>query len=345
MKNPGIAMAACLLFLGLMGCAPAVDLVSKAAPSGPEDELSRALQIVPTLYVNNVTGSNNNPGTQEKPFLTLKKGLEAAKALSINSSNINVAVHAAPGTYTNLTGESFPINVPANIWLIGDSANKGNGPVPTILKGAGQSPEFFSSNNVTVSLHESSRLVGFRITAGEWKTQGRPNFLVVSFAKGAGAIKAAVTKNILYGGYCGLLIDGGCGGIVTDNVIEGNSQGINFGNFFLGDSPSSEATKVEGNRVRYNEYGASITTDSGANPSALPPDLGDGPAESAGNNVFAWNSSYDLYVVNPSPSFVVSARYNSWSQISPKVGVISVGSSPVITQGAKQAANTPQVWF
>lgn len=79
-----------------------------------------------TYYVNAATGLDTNPGTKALPWKTLTKAITTAPA--------GVAyIYVAPGTYS--AGETFPITPRANQHLIGDIANKGNGPTPTRISG------------------------------------------------------------------------------------------------------------------------------------------------------------------------------------------------------------------
>lgn len=62
-----------------------------------------------TLYVAK-NGSDDNDGTINNPFLTIKAAMAAASAG-------NISVHVAPGTYT----EDNPITIPPNVALMGDN--------------------------------------------------------------------------------------------------------------------------------------------------------------------------------------------------------------------------------
>jgi hypothetical protein len=67
------------------------------------------------LYVS-VNGSDSNDGSFNSPFLTIKAALEAAYTIS-DMGNLNVAVHVAPGLYT----ENMPLTITPNVSLIGDN--------------------------------------------------------------------------------------------------------------------------------------------------------------------------------------------------------------------------------
>jgi hypothetical protein len=61
------------------------------------------------IYVGK-NGNDSNDGSINSPFLTIKAALTAAAAG-------NIAVHVAPGTYT----EANPVTIPANVSLMGDN--------------------------------------------------------------------------------------------------------------------------------------------------------------------------------------------------------------------------------
>jgi hypothetical protein len=61
------------------------------------------------IYVGK-NGNDSNDGTINNPFLTIKAAMTAAAAG-------NIAVHVAPGTYT----EDNPVTIPANVSLMGDN--------------------------------------------------------------------------------------------------------------------------------------------------------------------------------------------------------------------------------
>ena len=68
-----------------------------------------------TYYVNAENGSDSNPGTEEEPFLTIRKVLSLAK-----EDGTTTFIHVGEGLYSpSTTGESFPLIIPDNVHLIG----------------------------------------------------------------------------------------------------------------------------------------------------------------------------------------------------------------------------------
>lgn len=79
-------------------------------------------------------GNDTNDGSINKPFLTIKAALSAA-------SGGNVAVHVAPGVYT----EANPITIPANVALMGDNLRN-----VTVIPQTPASDLFYVSNGCYV---------------------------------------------------------------------------------------------------------------------------------------------------------------------------------------------------
>jgi hypothetical protein len=68
-----------------------------------------------TYYVKAENGSDNNTGTEEEPFLTIRKVLSLVK-----EDGSTTFIHVGEGLYSpSTTGESFPLNIPDNVHLIG----------------------------------------------------------------------------------------------------------------------------------------------------------------------------------------------------------------------------------
>jgi len=68
-----------------------------------------------TYYVNAENGSDSNPGTEEEPFLTIRKVLSLTK-----EDDSTTFIHVGEGRYSpSTTGESFPLIIPDNVHLIG----------------------------------------------------------------------------------------------------------------------------------------------------------------------------------------------------------------------------------
>ena len=70
-----------------------------------------------TYYVHAGIGSDLNPGTEEEPFLTIRKVLSLVK-----EDGSTTYIHVAEGLYSpSTTGETFPITIPDNVHLLGEN--------------------------------------------------------------------------------------------------------------------------------------------------------------------------------------------------------------------------------
>src|SRR5512145_3163030 len=84
----------------------------------------------PLPYTVNAASGNDAAGNGVTiPYRTITRALASA--------GLGDTVTVAPGTYDSALGESFPIVIPPGVTLIGDEANKGNGPAPTLILGGG----------------------------------------------------------------------------------------------------------------------------------------------------------------------------------------------------------------
>lgn len=70
-----------------------------------------------TYFVHAGIGSDLNSGTEEQPFLTIRKALSLAK-----ENGSTMSIHVADGLYSpSTTGEIFPLTIPDHVHLIGES--------------------------------------------------------------------------------------------------------------------------------------------------------------------------------------------------------------------------------
>ena len=70
-----------------------------------------------TYFVHAGIGSDLNPGSEEEPFLTIRKALSLAK-----ENGSTMSIHVADGLYSpSTTGEVFPLTIPDHVHLIGES--------------------------------------------------------------------------------------------------------------------------------------------------------------------------------------------------------------------------------
>ncbi|MFN6494881.1 DUF1565 domain-containing protein [Nostoc sp. DedQUE03] len=107
-----------------------------------------------TFYVNPVSGSNTNPGTQQAPFKTITQALKVA--------TVDTKIQLADGNYNAASGEVFPLTVPSGVTVVGNETNKGNG---ILIEGSGSYlSRTFAAQNVTFVLLDKAELRGVTVT-------------------------------------------------------------------------------------------------------------------------------------------------------------------------------------
>jgi hypothetical protein len=260
---------------------------------------TRAPSSPSTLYVDAAAGSDDNLGTETEPLRTITKALEL---LTFRSGTVVVA----PGTYDAAHGESFPLQVPNRVALIGDAANRGQGTRWTSITGFAQVSILPAGNPGTVVMGEDASITGFVVGAGHREDY---NLSLVLNAR------AQVVSCTLPGwrslpgtarwGTAGVVILPGLSNecVIRDCVIEGHSMGISlgYGSFHL----------VEANVIRGNHRGVQVQSSGGSEGA----DLGGGVAGSLGRNVIAGNGT-DLDLLGDTH---VSARDCVWDHAPPEI--------------------------
>ncbi|WP_413161300.1 DUF1565 domain-containing protein [Capilliphycus salinus ALCB114379] len=132
---------------------------TNAQPSGlsltrfPQpQQLVQAQQVI---YVDPVNGvDSDTSGNNANPFRTLTYALQKAQP--------GVTVQLAPGTYSQQTGEIFPISVPDGVVLRGEASNNGQNVV--IIGGGNFVSPTFARQNVTLRTQGNSQISGVTVT-------------------------------------------------------------------------------------------------------------------------------------------------------------------------------------
>ncbi|MEH1963915.1 MAG: DUF1565 domain-containing protein [Nostoc sp.] len=107
-----------------------------------------------TFYVNPVTGSDTNAGSQQAPFKTITQALKVAKD--------NTKIQLADGNYNAASGEVFPLTIASGITVVGNEADKGD---RILIEGSGNYlSRTFAGQNVTFVLLDKAELRGVTVT-------------------------------------------------------------------------------------------------------------------------------------------------------------------------------------
>ena len=269
-----------------------------------------------------VNGSDSNSGTCSSPFKTLKKALASAA----NGDSILVR----PGLYdASGNGESFPLQVPAGVKVIGDEASKGAGSAPITVTGAGLVPP---STTVAAAMAAAtnSTIAGLTITGAYSGTapSGVTAMGVVPTGNGVTIRNDTITAGTGNGIHVA--------SNTTNHVITGNRI-VNHQGAGVAYAQSSAGGKAEDNEVTGNKIGFEFDTAGG--------DLGGGPATSAGGNVISCNTQNDIWT---NQNITINAANNFWDHQPPTSGCGSAdlcgnsglfGSTTFVTTNAGMATN------
>ncbi|MBD6617091.1 DUF1565 domain-containing protein [Komarekiella sp. 'clone 1'] len=260
--------------------------------------------LVATIYVNLVTGNDDNAGSRLSPFKSLTRALKATKAPAI--------IQLASGIYKATTGEVFPLVIPAGVTVVGNEANKGTG---IIISGSGeyQSPSF-GTQNITLLLLGNASLLGVTVTnaiakgTGVWIESAAPtlanNTLINCGREGVfttGNAKPAIIDNVFVQNLAsGLFMARNSKGEVLRNVFQKNPLGIAVSDFA---APLIANNKLSENRtaialsrdarpvLRQNLIAKNTQGGLLVNGNAVP-DLGS--AQDPANNIFRESGEFDL---------------------------------------------------
>jgi hypothetical protein len=259
--------------------------------------------------VDAVIGNDANIGSVAQPFKTI------TKSLSVAGPGEEILVK--PGIYSAANGEIFPLQIPPNVALIGDEANRGVGTQPTQIAGS----QTTSSVHNAVLMNANSTLAGFEVT---FSFSVAANYAAIDQVSTA-ATGTVVRNNTLRGS--GLQNDYGLQITSTGNTALLNTGRNNFSAFSMIGTGTGGA-KFENNIMAENNYG--FIDYGGA------VDLGDGGVGSVGNNLISCNF-WDLYVGS---SATLNAQGDLWHHFPPTIINGSQSSAFDISNVGNAAINT-----
>ncbi|KAB8321273.1 DUF1565 domain-containing protein [Tolypothrix campylonemoides VB511288] len=265
----------------------------------------KTMSQVNVLFVNPSAGDDKvGNGGEGTPFKTITQALQVAGP--------NTVIMLSSGTYTDATGESFPLILKPNVSIQGDSRTKGRGIV--IQGGGAYLSRTFGGQNVTIVGANQAKLTGVTVTNpnprgyGLWIEYSNPviveNTFIGSTQDGiavTGNSAPTIRSNFFYqNGANGITISGNSRPEVRENVFQETGFGINI--------TQNAQPIVVGNSVQYNRSG--IVVQANARPilrnnliqgskedglvaiSQAIPNLG--IASEPGGNQFRNNARYDI---------------------------------------------------
>ncbi|MBL1175699.1 DUF1565 domain-containing protein [Pantanalinema sp. GBBB05] len=249
-------------FAALMLCANTVGLLSTqsialAQAATPSLSIAQAPSGVAVIYVNPMSSNSQDApgaGSSEAPFRTISYALKQAAPGTI--------VQVAPGTYSQQTGEVFPLMIPRGVVLLGSEADRGQS---VVISGGGQniSPTF-ARQNMAIWIEKDAEIRGIAVSnpnvrgTGIWIEGGSPliqNCTFMSshregiFVTGTGNPK--IVSNVFFkNGGNGISLASKAKGEIRNNVFQDTGFGLAIGGF--------SAPIVDSNQIVQNVDGIYI---------------------------------------------------------------------------------------
>ncbi|UBF24459.1 DUF1565 domain-containing protein [Kovacikia minuta CCNUW1] len=250
-------------WVGLASLTPLVlqqpPTLAQNVPTAPHFEPRAGNATV--LLVNPTKGNDATAdGSDRAPFKTITQALQKAPS--------NGVIQLTPGTYSEATGEKFPLSLKPGITLQGNTQNRGS---DTLIQGSGfiLSPTF-ARQNVTIVGANQATLIGVTVTNpypqgyGLWVESTRLTVTDNTFATNGhdgisviGNSSPLIRNNYFYqNGGSGITVYGTSQPEIRENVFEQNGFAINLN--------QNAAPLIIGNRITQNKDG--IITQASAHP-------------------------------------------------------------------------------
>ena len=308
----------------------------------------RSISQVSVLFVNPHAGNDSGNGSSTAPLQTITKALEIAKS--------NTVIRLAKGTYSESTGEEFPLFMKPNVSITGEPSSGGRG---IIITGGGEFlSRTFGSKNVAIVGANRAVLSGVTVTNsnprgyGLWIESTNPTVTGNTFTSSTqdgvsitGNSMAKVSKNYFYrNGANGVTITGNSKAEIQNNVFQYTGFGINIA--------SNAEPVLVGNEIKFNRSGIVIQADS--RPilrnniiesskedglvviSQAQPNLGD--ANEAGGNQFRSNARHDINAQAAKQEIVAIGNIIKPDRVTGNVA-IRAASAPIARRPLKPLTN------
>lgn len=305
--------------------------VAQVPPTTDQNPLGeRTISQVNVVFVNPSVGDDSQGnGSERTPFKTITQALRTATT--------NTVIVLSPGTYSEATGEVFPLILRTGVSLQGDVRDRGKG--ITIQGGGEYLSRSFGGQNVTIVGANQAGLTGLTITNphprgyGLWIESTNPVVTDNTFTGNTqdgiavtGNAAPTIRQNYFYrNGANGITLTGNSSAQVRENIFEQTGFGINI---------AQNATPVVvGNQIQNNRSGMIIQAN--ARPTlrsnliqgskedgvvaiaqALP-DLG--TASDPGGNQFRNNARYDINASAAKQTIIASGNTLDSNRIAGKV--------------------------
>ncbi|MEL6496014.1 MAG: DUF1565 domain-containing protein [Cyanobacteria bacterium J06623_7] len=278
-----------------------------------------------TIYVNPEDGDDSNTGKKSAPLQTITQALRTASPGS--------TIQLTNGTYSETTGETFPLIIKDGIMLRGDVRNQG---YKTIIKGDGYfiSPTGAGQNVAIAAVKGASGITGITVTNnhsrghGIWIESASPQIISNTLTRNGntgvsvnGNSSPTIEDNYFYNNSGnGLLVYGTSQPEITNNTFEQTGFGISLvqnsrakisDNMFDGNrigiilEGNAQGTLRENEIVNSGESGLTAIAQARV-------DLG--TDEQPGNNIFRSNKKLDIQNATEQEIIAVGTEVNGDTQ-------------------------------
>ncbi len=226
-------------------------------------------------WVSSSNGSDSSPGSSTEPFRTI------THALSVVS--VGEIINVAPGVYDVKNGEIFPLVVPVNVTLRGDTANAGmpTAGQATLVQGSGPSG-LPSPSTATLRALAGARIAGLYVVNPEVADGPRRAIGILiraAFVEVDACTISECSEGIMFVGSPSTAAEPTrC--VVKRSHLVGDLVGMD-----------ADVYKATGVRVEGNHFEECQT---GATADGTGVDFGGGPQGSTGENVFRCNDVHIL---------------------------------------------------
>ncbi len=308
----------------------------------------QTISQVNVLFVNPSAGDDKTGnGSERTPFKTITQALHVAAPQS--------TIMLAPGTYTEQTGEVFPLILKPGVSIQGDASTKGRGIV--IQGGDDYLSRTFGKQNAAIVGANQASITGITVMNPKPRGYGiliestNPTISENTFAGSTqdgisitGNATPVISKNYFYQNKAnGLTVSGNARPEIRENIFQQTGFGINIA--------QSAEPLIIGNQIQFNRAGVVVQASSRPklrNNSILSnredglvviaqavPDLGS--ATEPGGNEFRNNGRYDINANASKQLFSAVGNSIASNRIAGKVD-ISGNTTPVATA---QSVSTP----
>ena len=277
------------------------------------------------IYVDAQTGNDRNQGTRNTPLQTITQALKIARP--------NTIISLAPGTYSEASGETFPLIIKNNVTLKGLTGGQGHS---VIIKGSGTflSPTAAAQNVTIAAIKNAGAITGVTVTNphnrghGLWIESANPQVSDSSFTRNGntglsvnGSSKPIIANNYFFNnGGNGLLIYGTSAPQVKDNLFENTGFAVSI---VQNAAPILDNNTFKGNRIGVILEGSSqgilrnntITNSLEYGLVAIAQSKVDlGVSNKPGNNTFSNNKKLDIQNVTDNVISATGTTFNGQTE-------------------------------